>query len=194
MRLRLLILGATGSLGRHVLRQALGAGHDVTVLVRDASRVPADLRERVVVHVGDLSVSLPGDIAAGHDVLINCAGNVAEGARFVDLVARIVDSADSLPVGARPVCWFLAGAALLDIDGSGRRGVDLPKVKATYWPHRANLQRLMRSTLDWRLLCPGPMVDQPALGIERLAILRHQVHDIRMFFENDLRFLEQFPY
>jgi phenylalanyl-tRNA synthetase alpha chain len=32
------------------------------------------------------------------------------------------------------------------------------------------------------------------LGIERLAILRHQVQDIRLFFENDLRFLEQFPY
>jgi phenylalanyl-tRNA synthetase alpha chain len=32
------------------------------------------------------------------------------------------------------------------------------------------------------------------IGIERVAILRHQVHDIRMFFENDLRFLEQFPY
>jgi phenylalanyl-tRNA synthetase alpha chain len=32
------------------------------------------------------------------------------------------------------------------------------------------------------------------LGIERIAILRYQVGDIRMFFENDLRFLEQFPY
>ena len=31
------------------------------------------------------------------------------------------------------------------------------------------------------------------LGIERIAILRHQVGDIRMFYENDLRFLEQFP-
>jgi phenylalanyl-tRNA synthetase alpha chain len=31
------------------------------------------------------------------------------------------------------------------------------------------------------------------IGIERVAILRHQVHDIRQFFENDLRFLEQFP-
>ena len=31
------------------------------------------------------------------------------------------------------------------------------------------------------------------VGIERVAILRHQVQDIRMFFENDLRFLEQFP-
>ncbi|MBS1816659.1 MAG: phenylalanine--tRNA ligase subunit alpha [Acidobacteria bacterium] len=32
------------------------------------------------------------------------------------------------------------------------------------------------------------------VGIERVAILRHQVQDIRLFFENDLRFLEQFPY
>ena len=32
------------------------------------------------------------------------------------------------------------------------------------------------------------------IGIERVAILRHQVQDIRLFFENDLRFLEQFPH
>jgi len=31
------------------------------------------------------------------------------------------------------------------------------------------------------------------LGIERVAILKHQVTDIRLFYENDLRFLEQFP-
>jgi phenylalanyl-tRNA synthetase alpha chain len=31
------------------------------------------------------------------------------------------------------------------------------------------------------------------LGIERIAILRHQIGDIRLFYENDLRFLEQFP-
>ncbi|MEA2375295.1 MAG: phenylalanyl-tRNA synthetase alpha chain [Thermoleophilaceae bacterium] len=30
------------------------------------------------------------------------------------------------------------------------------------------------------------------MGIERIAMLRHAVPDLRMFFENDLRFLEQF--
>ncbi|MFN7287877.1 MAG: phenylalanine--tRNA ligase subunit alpha, partial [Burkholderiales bacterium] len=29
-------------------------------------------------------------------------------------------------------------------------------------------------------------------GIERLAMLRHGVGDLRLFYENDLRFLEQF--
>jgi phenylalanyl-tRNA synthetase alpha chain len=32
------------------------------------------------------------------------------------------------------------------------------------------------------------------VGIERVAFLRYQMNDMRMFFENDLRFLEQFPY
>jgi len=31
------------------------------------------------------------------------------------------------------------------------------------------------------------------LGIERVAMVRHGVDDIRLFYENDLRFLEQFP-
>jgi phenylalanyl-tRNA synthetase alpha chain len=32
------------------------------------------------------------------------------------------------------------------------------------------------------------------VGIERIAILKYGVDDIRLFFDNDLRFLEQFPY
>jgi phenylalanyl-tRNA synthetase alpha chain len=30
------------------------------------------------------------------------------------------------------------------------------------------------------------------MGIERLAMLRYSVNDLRLFFENDLRFLAQF--
>ncbi|MBI3318476.1 MAG: phenylalanine--tRNA ligase subunit alpha [Candidatus Omnitrophica bacterium] len=31
------------------------------------------------------------------------------------------------------------------------------------------------------------------MGVERIAMLKHGVEDIRLFFENDLRFLQQFP-
>ena len=30
------------------------------------------------------------------------------------------------------------------------------------------------------------------IGIERIAMLLYQIDDLRLFFENDLRFLEQF--
>jgi putative NADH-flavin reductase len=170
---RLIVLGATGSLGRHVLRQALDAGHAVTAFVRTPSQLPAQVAGRIGVQQGDLAALKPAQLArvvAGHDALINCAGNVADGQRFVDLVDGVVASVESLPAADRPVCWLMAGAALLDIDGSGRRAVELPKVKATYWPHRVNFERLQRSSLDWRLLCPGPMVDEPPLGLGRLRI------------------------
>jgi uncharacterized protein len=167
---RLVILGAGGTLGRHVLRQALAAGHEVTAFVREASQLPPEARGRVSVHAGDLSVAVPLDRVRGQDALINCAGHVAGGETFVALIDRLVTSVDSLPIAEQPVCWFLAGAALLDIDASGRRGVQLPKVKPTYWPHQDNFDRLRRSRLDWRLLCPAPMVDDPALGLDRLRI------------------------
>ena len=167
---RLIILGATGTLGRHVLRQAVAAGHDVTAFVRTPSRLPPDIAARVSVRTGDLDTQMPPDVIEGHDALINCAGHVSGGAAFTALVDRVATAVDSLPVSAQPVCWFLAGAALLDLDSSGRRGVDLPKVKTTYWPHRVNFERLDRSRLDWRLLCPGRMVDEPAFGLDRLRI------------------------
>ena len=82
----------------------------------------------------------------------------------------LISCVDLLPAAEQPVCWLLAGAAVVDIDSSGRRGVDLPEVKSTYWPHLVNFERLSRSRLDWRLLCPGPMVDESALGLDRLRI------------------------
>jgi putative NADH-flavin reductase len=167
---RLLILGATGSLGRHVLRQAVAAGHDVSVLVRTPAKLPPEVSGRVSIHTGDLDVRVPLEAISGHDALISCAGHVAGGDTFVALVDRLVTAIESLPVREQPACWFLAGAALLDLDPSGRRGVDLPKVRATYWPHQVNLERLDRSHLDWRLLCPGPMVEEPALGLERMRV------------------------
>jgi uncharacterized protein YbjT (DUF2867 family) len=41
--MRILILGATGSVGRHLLPQSLALGHEVTVLVRDPSKLPTKL-------------------------------------------------------------------------------------------------------------------------------------------------------
>ncbi len=168
---RLIVFGASGSLGTHVLRQALAAGHQVTACVRTLSKLPPEARSRVSVHTGDLGTLAPSDVArlvGGHDALVNCAGYVTDGQAFVDLIDRLVTGVESLPPDARPVCWFIAGAALLDIGASGRKGVDLPRVRSTYWPHRVNFERLTRSGLDWRLLCPGPMVEAPALGLDRL--------------------------
>jgi putative NADH-flavin reductase len=51
--MKVAIFGATGLLGRECLSQCLEADHDVTVLLRTPSKLPAKLRERVTVVEGD---------------------------------------------------------------------------------------------------------------------------------------------
>lgn len=53
---------------------------------------------------------------------------------------------------------------------TGRKGVGLPQVRDTYWPHGKNYERICASPLDWRMLCPGPMVEQAALGLGRMRV------------------------
>lgn len=170
---KILILGATGSLGRHVVQQALSANHEVSVLVRNLSKLPAEIREKIIAYTADIAempVSALQAIFQNKDVVINTAGYVSEGQSFVDLTDHIVTSLETLPEKDRPICWFMAGAALLNMDENGRRGVDFPAVNSTYWPHRANFDRIRKSSLDWRILCPGPMVDRPPLGLTRMRV------------------------
>jgi putative NADH-flavin reductase len=170
-----LILGAAGSLGRYVTEQAVAANHAVSALVRTPSKLPTEIREQVTLHQADLATTTLSNLAGlfeGHDAVINTAGLVTEEHRFTDLVDRVVSALELLPDRRRPVSWFLAGAALLDLDDLGRRGVDLPRVGATYWPHRTNFDRIRRTTLDWRLLCPGPMVHEPPIARMRVSLDR----------------------
>ncbi|MFA9410786.1 MAG: NAD(P)-dependent oxidoreductase [Deltaproteobacteria bacterium] len=51
--MKITIFGATGALGSECLTQALDAGHEVTVLVRSASKLPAHSRQRIRVVEGD---------------------------------------------------------------------------------------------------------------------------------------------
>jgi putative NADH-flavin reductase len=175
---KVLILGAAGSLGRHLTQQAIASNHDVSAVVRTPSKLPNQIRKKVIVRQADLAstpTSALADMLRGHHAVINTAGHVAEGQTFVDLVGHIVTALESLPARDRPVCWFMGGAALLDIDDRGRRGLDLPRIASTYWPHRANFERLRATTLDWRILCPGPMVDQPPTGLYRMRISHDRV-------------------
>lgn len=175
---KILVLGAAGSLGSQVTRLALQAGHAVTAVVRNPAKLATRELPGISVHQADLTALSAQELSAvvrGHDALINTAGMVTDGERFVSLVDHIVTAIELLPPAERPVGWFLAGAGLLDLDSSGRRGLDLPMVKKTYWPHAKNYARLQRSTLDFRLLCPGPMVDSPPVGVQRLRTSTQQL-------------------
>jgi uncharacterized protein len=71
---KIMILGATGSLGKHVAEQALAANHEVSVLVRTPAKLPADLRDGVTMHQADIATLPAPQLAAlvrNQDALIN---------------------------------------------------------------------------------------------------------------------------
>ncbi|MFG2709728.1 NAD(P)-dependent oxidoreductase [Streptomyces goshikiensis] len=74
--MRLTVFGATGGVGREVVRQALEAGHEVTAVVRDPARLrsPAHDRLRVAVvrDLTDEDALLP--VLAGRDAVISALG------------------------------------------------------------------------------------------------------------------------
>lgn len=70
--MKLLITGATGLVGRHVAMAALEEGHQVTVLVRDASRLRPDIKDGADVLEGPLDQE--GVVPEGTEAVLNCAG------------------------------------------------------------------------------------------------------------------------
>jgi uncharacterized protein YbjT (DUF2867 family) len=64
--MNLAIFGATGTVGSELLTQALAAGHEVRVLARNPSKVPATHSQAVVVH-GDVR-----DVAAVEETVRGC--------------------------------------------------------------------------------------------------------------------------
>jgi len=103
---RILVLGANGALGRHIVRQAISAGFAVSVLVRKEVNERAFDASSVTLHYGDLaqmSTEALAKLFLEYQVVVNAAGYVGEGQQFVDLVDRTVGGLEKIGEASRPV-------------------------------------------------------------------------------------------
>ena len=84
--MRLAVLGATGSVGRELVTQALAAGHEVTALVRERPK-PGEIDDRVALVLGDAaSADAVERTVVGSDAVVSALGH-AKGAPD-DILAR----------------------------------------------------------------------------------------------------------
>lgn len=75
--MKLVVLGASGGCGRHLVRLGVARGHEVTAVARDASKVSAP-GARVL--AGDLtSASFLREAVRGHDAVLSALGLKASG-------------------------------------------------------------------------------------------------------------------
>lgn len=169
--MKLLIIAATGALGRVVTRRALEAGHDVRVLVRSPEKLGA-LADRVHVVKGGLEdLDAIERAVAGVDAVISCAGPSRSDARLPDVFRRGITAVTEAMArhGVRRIVAINGGAAVLPGDerGLGMRllhGVFRLLMGAMIDTNLAQIEALAASDRDWTAVRSPQMVDGPSRG------------------------------
>jgi putative NADH-flavin reductase len=162
--MKVLVLGATGGTGSHVLRVALSAGHEVTVLVRDASTL--DVTDGVRVLTGDATSAEDVRAAvAGQDAVLNAIGsrNIRHPVE-VEVGRALLPAMRDAAVDRLVVCSaFGVGDTQADANTLQRMFFHtvLGKVYAAKEVADAEVRE---SGLDWTLVYPTRLTDDPATG------------------------------
>lgn len=162
--MKVLVLGATGGTGSHVLRVALSAGHEVTVLVRDASTL--DVTDGVRVLTGDATSAEDVRAAvAGQDAVLNAIGsrNMRHPVE-VEVGRALLPAMRDAAVDRLVVCSaFGVGDSQADANTLQKMFFHtvLGKVYAAKEVADAEVRE---SGLDWTLVYPTRLTDDPATG------------------------------
>lgn len=173
--MNLTVFGATGGIGQEIVRQALGAGHRVTAVVRDPARLTVG-GERLEVVRADLSD--PGALRAavtGRDAVLSGLGarsrkDAGVATRLTRTVLSAMEATDArrlvvvsaAPVGPRP-----AGDGPLD---RAMLGIVSALLKDVYADLREMEAELARSATDWTVVRPPRLQDKPLTGRYRTVV------------------------
>ncbi|MEU3317273.1 SDR family oxidoreductase [Streptomyces sp. NPDC048387] len=179
--MKITVFGATGGVGREVVRQALAAGHEVTAVVRDPARleVPAQERLRVAVvkDLTDESALLP--VLAGQDAVVSALGAAGnKQARLRPVAGPALRSVVAAMERAGVARLAAVSAAPLgphaEGDGVLLRRVGYPLLKWALRDVYADLgvmeAAIAASGLRWTVIRPPRLLNRPGTGRYRRAL------------------------
>ncbi|MBA8879132.1 NAD(P)-dependent oxidoreductase [Phyllobacterium myrsinacearum] len=168
---KILVLGATGPTGRHIVSQALSRGYDVTVLVRSPEKA-TDLEGAKLV-VGDArDEKVLRQAVKGRDAVISALGTPASPFREVTLLStatRALISAIKAERDLRLVVITGMGAG----DSAGHGGVVFDKLifplllRKVYADKNRQEAIIKDSGLDWTIVRPSILNNKVGRGAIR---------------------------
>lgn len=91
--MKIIVFGATGGVGHHVVNQALQAGYEVTAFVRDLTKLQIENDHLHVVRGDATNAEEVSAAIAGHDAVISCLGSnkmVAKSTQLEEMTQHIV--------------------------------------------------------------------------------------------------------
>ncbi|MFI7134155.1 NAD(P)-dependent oxidoreductase [Nonomuraea sp. NPDC050153] len=174
--MKLAVFGATGGIGLQLLRQALDRGHEVAAAVRDASRLPAELRGRLDVveaDVMDPDAILP--VVKGCGAVLSALGARDRGPSTVHTAST--SSIIQAMTRARVRRMLLVSASGLVADaGDGfliryvlKPLFVQPLLRHSYTDLARAEEMLRASALDWTIVRPSRLLDAERPGRYRTA-------------------------
>ncbi len=183
--MKLTIFAATGGIGRHLLDQSVAAGHDVTVVVRDPSKITSPVR----VVAGDLSRPDPDRLRSavhGADAVLSGlgprtradAGIAAPGTLAIIEAMKAADARRIIVVSAAPLAPVAVPGGPTPPrfdpgDGFFMRHLFSHLARAMFREHYLDLalmeDELRHSGLDWSAVRPPRLNDKPLTGTYRMA-------------------------
>jgi uncharacterized protein YbjT (DUF2867 family) len=203
--MKTIIFGATGTLGRHLVENALHSGHQVTAFARRPEALAFD-HPNLTRIAGD--VLDPAAVAAaitGREAVLVALGAGRKGGVRTGGTHNIIAAMKQAGL-ARLVCLSTLGAgdsrALLNF--FWKRIMFGLLLRPAYADHQAQEALVRESGLDWTIVRPGAFSDGPATGDYRhgfpvtaknlaLKISRADVADFMIGQLRDLAYLRQAP-
>jgi putative NADH-flavin reductase len=146
--------------GSRIAAEAARRGHEVTALVRDPARVPADVANLTAAQADLLDAASVGAAVCGHDVVASAY------APPPDNLAMLADATRALVEGVRAAglkrLVVVGGAGSLEV-APGRQLVDTAGFPDAYKPialaHRDVLDYYRTITdLDWTFFAPAALI------------------------------------
>jgi uncharacterized protein len=152
------IIGASGKVGQLILKEALERGHEVTAIVRDASKVQNNQITVVEKNIFDLTTQ---DIEK-LDVVVNAFGApLGEEQAHVDAGHALIEALKGTDTRA----LIVGGAGSLYVDDDKKvQVIDTPDFPDMFKPtakgQARNLQELRETTnITWTFISPSAMFD-----------------------------------
>jgi uncharacterized protein len=170
--MRIVVVGASGRVGRQVVADALEGGHEVRALVRNPGAVSFPASPDLHVVRGDiLEPAVAEGLVRGADAVV-----VAVGGPLSDQPVSLRTDAARAIVAAMEIhgvhrLVLVASAAVLP-DPPGVERVWPPGLAPLVADHRGAWEIVSRSGLDWTVLCPPDMADGPRSGRYRHEVDR----------------------
>jgi uncharacterized protein YbjT (DUF2867 family) len=171
-KMKILVLGATGGTGRLIVSDAVAKGHSVVALVRSAAR--ADLPGAELIE-GDATNEITLERALdGCDAVVSALGT-GIGFRKVSLLTEATRAL--VPTMTRSGVRRLVCVSALGVGDSRGHGGFLfdrlfqPLLLSQAYKDKNRQEAAIRaSSLDWVIVRPGMLTDDPAQGSVRAVI------------------------